>query len=89
MAGKTTVFNLINGYYAPDAGQILLGGLDLVPIAPRRRIRHGLARSFQNIRLIGHLTVLANVLLGAHVHAGGATRHAAAFGVVGSGPPAA
>jgi branched-chain amino acid transport system ATP-binding protein len=70
-AGKTTVFNLINGYYAPDEGRILLGGQDLVAIPPRARIRHGLARSFQNIRLIGHLTVLENVLLGAHVHAGG------------------
>jgi branched-chain amino acid transport system ATP-binding protein len=70
-AGKTTVFNLINGYYAPDAGRILLSGTNLVPMAPRRRIRQGLARSFQNIRLIPHLTVLENVLLGAHIRAGG------------------
>lgn len=70
-AGKTTVFNLINGYYTPDQGQILLDGDDLVPMKPRQRIRHGLARSFQNIRLIGHLTVEENVLLGAHIHAGG------------------
>jgi branched-chain amino acid transport system ATP-binding protein len=70
-AGKTTVFNLINGYYAPDEGQILLDGDDLVPMKPRQRIRHGLARSFQNIRLIGHLTVEENVLLGAHIHSGG------------------
>jgi branched-chain amino acid transport system ATP-binding protein len=71
-AGKTTAFNLINGYYRPDAGRILLDGVDLVPLPPRRRIRLGLARSFQNIRLIPHLTVEENVLLGAHHRAGGA-----------------
>ena len=75
-AGKTTVFNLINGYYRPDEGRILLDGQDLVPMAPRLRIRHGLARSFQNIRLIPHLTVEENVLLGAHIHAGGALMQA-------------
>jgi len=70
-AGKTTVFNLISGYYRPDAGRIVLDGLDLVPVAPRSRVRVGLARSFQNIRLIAHLTVEENVLLGAHSRAGG------------------
>lgn len=70
-AGKTTVFNLINGYYRPDSGQVRLDGIDLVPLPPHRRIRLGLARSFQNIRLIPHLTVEENVLIGAHHRSGG------------------
>jgi branched-chain amino acid transport system ATP-binding protein len=62
-AGKTTVFNLITGVYAPDAGSIVLEGADITALPARFRIRRGLARTFQNIRLMAHLTVLENVMI--------------------------
>ena len=65
-AGKTTVFNLITGVYPVDAGRILLDGADITDIPSRRRIRHGIARSFQNIRLMPHLSTLENVMVGQH-----------------------
>ena len=65
-AGKTTVFNLITGVYAVDAGRILLDGSDITGIPSRRRIHHGIARSFQNIRLMPHLGTLENVMVGQH-----------------------
>jgi branched-chain amino acid transport system ATP-binding protein len=65
-AGKTTVFNLITGVYPIDAGQILLDGVDVSRIASRRRVHHGIARNFQNIRLMPHLSALENVLVGQH-----------------------
>jgi branched-chain amino acid transport system ATP-binding protein len=65
-AGKTTVFNLITGVYPIDAGEILLDGVDVSRIASRRRVRHGIARNFQNIRLMPHLSALENVLVGQH-----------------------
>ena len=65
-AGKTTVFNLITGVYPIDAGRILLDGVDVSRIPSRRRIHHGIARNFQNIRLMPHLSALENVLIGQH-----------------------
>jgi ABC-type branched-subunit amino acid transport system ATPase component len=65
-AGKTTVFNLISGVYAPDGGAIFLDGREITNIPSRHRIRYGLSRSFQNIRLMSHLTALENVMLGQH-----------------------
>jgi branched-chain amino acid transport system ATP-binding protein len=65
-AGKTTVFNLITGFYPLDAGQILLEGLDIAQMPSRHRIRHGVARNFQNIRLMPHLSALENVMIGQH-----------------------
>ena len=65
-AGKTTVFNLISGVYPVDRGRIVLDGTDITTVPSRQRVRHGLARSFQNIRLMAHLSALENVLLGAH-----------------------
>ena len=62
-AGKTTVFNLITGVFAPDAGGIVLEGADITTLPSRYRIRRGLARTFQNIRLMAHLTVLENVMI--------------------------
>jgi branched-chain amino acid transport system ATP-binding protein len=70
-AGKTTVFNLITGVYTPDAGSILLEGSDITPLPSRFRIRRGLARTFQNIRLMTHLTVLENVMLAQYARAPG------------------
>jgi len=63
-AGKTTVFNLISGVYPLDGGRISLNGDDITRLARRKRVRRGLARTFQNIRLMSHLTVLENVMIG-------------------------
>ena len=63
-AGKTTVFNLLTGVYAPKTGRVTLAGRTIRGLAPHRIANAGLARTFQNIRLFGALTVLENVLLG-------------------------
>ncbi len=60
-AGKTTVFNLITGVYAPTAGSISFAGKDITAIRPDKVVAHGIARTFQNIRLFRNLTVLDNV----------------------------
>ena len=65
-AGKTTVFNVITRVYEADHGRVLLDGRDLLRVAPHRVIRHGIARTFQNLELFRGLTVLENVLVGAH-----------------------
>ena len=65
-AGKTTVFNLVSGVYPIDDGTISLDGRDISAVSPSRRIRHGISRSFQNIRLMPHLSTLENVMLGEH-----------------------
>lgn len=65
-AGKTTVFNLITGVYPLDDGRILFDGVDIAKLPSRRRIHHGVARNFQNIRLMPHLSALENVLVGQH-----------------------
>ena len=70
-AGKTTVFNLISGVYSVSQGRISLDGADITTVPSSRRIRHGVARSFQNIRLMGHLSAIENVMLGQHCRAGG------------------
>ncbi len=68
-AGKSTLLNLISGIYQPDAGTMTFDGIDLVGMAAQRRVRHGLARTFQKIRLFKQLSVLENVIAGFH------TRH--------------
>lgn len=68
-AGKTTVFNLITGVYKPQRGSITLAGRRLHGHPPYRITRRGVARTFQNIRLFGDLTVLDNVRIGCHLRA--------------------
>ena len=68
-AGKTTVFNLITGVYPLDGGAVLLDGQDITALPSRYRIRRGLARTFQNIRLMQHLTVLENVMVAQYARA--------------------
>jgi branched-chain amino acid transport system ATP-binding protein len=67
-AGKTTVFNLISRLYTPSAGTIRFAGRDLLAVPPHRVARLGIARTFQNIELFEHATVLQNLLIGRHVH---------------------
>jgi len=62
-AGKTTAFNLVTGVYPVDAGRIRLDGADITRLPARKRIRAGLARTFQNIRLLPHLTVIENAMV--------------------------
>jgi branched-chain amino acid transport system ATP-binding protein len=62
-AGKTTVFNLVTGVYKHDAGTIRLGSTDLGPLKPAKIAAAGIARTFQNIRLFGQLTVIENLLV--------------------------
>jgi branched-chain amino acid transport system ATP-binding protein len=69
-AGKTTVFNMISGLYVPSSGQILLGGHDLVGLPPHQITQLGIGRTFQNVRLFPNLTVLDNVRIAYHIHAG-------------------
>ncbi len=66
-AGKTTCFNLLTGVYQPDAGEVLLGGQRMNGKKPSQIAEAGLARTFQNIRLFGELSVLDNVRTAAGV----------------------
>src|SRR5260221_4543955 len=65
-AGKTTLFNLITGHDAPDAGRMTIGGRPITGLPPERIAALGVARTFQHGRVFGNLSVLDNVLLGAH-----------------------
>jgi branched-chain amino acid transport system ATP-binding protein len=65
-AGKTTLFNLISGVIPVTAGRITLDGTDMTSLGAHRRARLGVARTFQNIRIFGDMTVLENVLTGLH-----------------------
>lgn len=65
-AGKTTFFNMVTGVYKPTEGSILLEGQSLVGLKPHTISRKGIARTFQNIRLFGNISVLENVMVGLH-----------------------
>ncbi len=67
-AGKSTVFNLISRFYDPYAGAIHFDGHDLLRIKPSGVAAYGVARTFQNIELFEHATVLQNLLVGRHRH---------------------
>ncbi|MET3792423.1 ABC transporter ATP-binding protein [Aquamicrobium terrae] len=72
-AGKTTAFNLLTGIIRPTSGRIRIAGEDLTGRAPNALARRGVARTFQNIRLFSDLSVLENIMCGAHM------RHGASF----------
>jgi ABC-type branched-subunit amino acid transport system ATPase component len=78
-AGKTTLFNVISGFYAPNAGTVRLDGRDIAGLAPHHVCALGLTRTFQLVKPFGNLSVLDNVMIGAltRVHAVGAAREAA------------
>ena len=67
-AGKSTLLNLLSGIYQPDSGSLKFSGRDLVGLPAHRRVRLGIARTFQKIRLFRQLTLLENVLAGFHIH---------------------
>ncbi len=68
-AGKTTVFNLMTAVYPVDSGTIELDGQDVTHVRAEDRVAKGMSRSFQNIRLMPHLSAVENVMLGQHVRA--------------------
>ena len=68
-AGKTTVFNLLTGVYPIDSGRIVLDGADITSLPTEQRVVMGMSRSFQNIRLMPHLSTVENVMLGQHARA--------------------
>ena len=65
-AGKTTAFNVITRLYKPDTGDVLLDGSSLLKQPAFKIVRKGVARTFQNIQLFRTMSVLENVLIGAH-----------------------
>jgi branched-chain amino acid transport system ATP-binding protein len=65
-AGKTTAFNVITRLYRVDSGDVVFDGKSLLHTAPSRVVRLGIARTFQNVELFPTMTVLENVLVGAH-----------------------
>ena len=66
-SGKTTLFNCISGVYHPDDGKISFEGESLLGLSPDTVAQRGIARTFQNLRLFLHMTVLDNLLLGRHI----------------------
>lgn len=67
-AGKTSLTNSINGFYSPQEGSIFLDGKLLNGIAPHKRARMGISRTFQNIALYTNATVLDNLMAARHIH---------------------
>jgi len=67
-AGKTTIFNLVSRIYDPLQGRLVFRDEDITQVPPHQIARRGIARTFQNIELFEHATVLQNVLLGRHAH---------------------
>jgi branched-chain amino acid transport system ATP-binding protein len=65
-AGKTTMFNVVSRIYEPSAGQLHFDGDDLLRVPPHGIADHGIARTFQNLALFPSMTLLENVMVGAH-----------------------
>ncbi|CAL9385481.1 Lipopolysaccharide export system ATP-binding protein LptB [Actinosynnema sp. ALI-1.44] len=67
-AGKTSIFNVLSGVYRPQKGSVRFEGRELLGMRPHRIAALGVARTFQNIELFAHLTVVDNLMLGRHNH---------------------
>ena len=67
-AGKTSIFNCISGIYRPTEGSVHYGDSDIKDLRPDQVANLGIARTFQNIELFENMTVLDNILIGAHRH---------------------
>jgi branched-chain amino acid transport system ATP-binding protein len=65
-AGKTTLLNCISGRYVPKSGRILFKGQEITRLAASRRANVGIGRTFQNLALFSHMTVLDNIMVGRH-----------------------
>ena len=65
-AGKTTAFNVITRLYKPSSGDVLFDGKSILRTRPFKMVRRGIGRTFQNVELFPTMTVLDNVLVGAH-----------------------
>jgi len=65
-AGKTSVFNCLTGFYKPTGGNIVFDGKIITRKKPHKITQHGMARTFQNLRLFKSMTVLENVMSGMH-----------------------
>jgi branched-chain amino acid transport system ATP-binding protein len=67
-AGKTSIFNVLSGVYRPQRGSVRFHGEDILGRRPHRIAAMGMSRTFQNIELFSHLTVVDNLMLGRHNH---------------------
>ena len=65
-AGKTTFFNMVSGLFEPSSGAFVFKDKNITRLKPHQRAQMGIGRTFQNIRLFGAMTVLANVMVGHH-----------------------
>jgi branched-chain amino acid transport system ATP-binding protein len=81
-AGKTTLFNLVTGLDTPDAGTVAFGGRDITGMPAEKLAPLGFARTFQHGRVFGNLTVLDNVLVGAHTRLAAVRPHLPLLGPV-------
>jgi ABC-type branched-subunit amino acid transport system ATPase component/ABC-type branched-subunit amino acid transport system permease subunit len=70
-SGKTTLVNVVTGFYRPDRGRVLLGGEEITGWRPHRCSRAGLARTFQSCQIWRRMTLLENVMVGAHTRTPG------------------
>src|SRR3954447_1126421 len=84
-AGKTTAFNVITRVYKPESGDVLLDGKSILRTPPYRVVRRGVARTFQNVELFQTMSVLENVLVGAHARRSARSRAREMLGYVGIG----
>jgi branched-chain amino acid transport system ATP-binding protein len=66
-AGKTTLFDLLSGFRAPDEGSVRFKDREIHGRPPHEIAAHGISRTFQNLKLFGHMTALENVMVGRHV----------------------
>jgi branched-chain amino acid transport system ATP-binding protein len=67
-AGKTTLFNIITGLIPPSSGQLIYQQRNITKLRPHQIAGQGIARTFQNLRLFGNLSVLENVAIARHIH---------------------
>ena len=66
-AGKTTLFNVLTGLFLPDTGTLTLQGRHITRLKPHRRVKLGMARTFQNLEIFRDMSVLENVMVGGHI----------------------
>ncbi|MCW5703937.1 MAG: ABC transporter ATP-binding protein [Bradyrhizobium sp.] len=78
-AGKTTLFNMISGVLRPSSGRILFDGIDMTTVSPWKFAAAGIGRTFQNLALFKHGSVVENILTGRHAHLRSGVLEAALF----------